>query len=95
MIDIRMRVVYRGEKHDVADFKASDLVAFEHHFDVSLPRLGGLNFEQACYLVWRVLRRRGVIGGDVAFDDGFLDYLDNMEQVEDPFPAPTDDPSPS
>lgn len=86
MIDLNLRVVYRGEKVEVTDVKASDLVALERQFQVALPSLREFSFEQACFLVWRLLRREE--GLQLPFDEEFLDGIEDLEQVEAPLVEP-------
>jgi hypothetical protein len=85
MIDLQLRVVFDGQKIELGDVKPSDLVALERHFAVAIPRLTGFTFEQSCFLVWRHVRRGGVIDDTVAFDDEFLDRIEGMEQTDVPF----------
>lgn len=94
MIDLQLLVVFDGEKIHLTDVKPSDLVALERHFAVALPRLTSFTFEQCCFLVWRRLLRDSRIDG-VAFDDEFLDRIENLEQADSPFVEPTADPSPT
>ena len=93
MIDLALRVVYLGEKVEVTNVKASDLVALERHFNVAIPSVREFSFEQACFLVWRMLRR--TTGLALPFDDEFLDGIEDLEQIEaPPFAAPPEPPSP-
>lgn len=94
MIDIALRVIYRGEKFDATDVKGSDIVALERRAGVSLVGMRELKFEDACFLVWRIMRRAGHIGDEVAFDDDFLDGIEDMEQAPAPFEEGPDVASP-
>lgn len=92
MIDLSLTIVFDGQKLEVDEIKASDLVALERTYHVSVPEMGGrFSFEHLCYLCWRVLRRHGTVSGE--FDDDFLDRIENIEGKADPFGL-GDDPSP-
>lgn len=93
MIDLNVRVVWRGDKFEVTDVKGSDLVALERQFNVALPSLRNFTFEQACFLVWRSMRRDDKAGG-LEFGDEFLDGIEDLEQVDAPFAGPPDPASP-
>lgn len=92
VIDLHIRVVYQGEKLELHDVKGSDIVALERRFNVALPALRGFTFEQACFLVWRIMRREHALTVD--FDDVFLDGIEDLEQIEAPFVPPDVEASP-
>ncbi len=92
MIELNVRVVYHGEKYEVTDVKGSDLVALERQFHLALPQMRNFTFEQACFLVWRSMRRDGKV--EIAFDDEFLDGIEDLEQVDAPFDGPAGEASP-
>lgn len=81
MIDLALRAVVDGEKHEMRTFATSDVVALERHSGKASLRSADIGFEDTCFLVWRWLRRNGHIGMDVAFDDAFLDRIDDIEQL--------------
>lgn len=41
-----------------------------------------VSLEWMAFLLWRSLRRQGVIDKNTAFDDDFLDRIDSFEQVD-------------
>lgn len=92
MIDLKLRVVWQGEKFETTEIKGSDVVALERQFNLSLTRLRDFTFEQACFLVWRSMRRAGKT--DLPFDDEFLDGIEDLEQVDVPFEGPPAEASP-
>lgn len=92
MIDLALRVIWHGEKVELAELRGSDLVALERQFHVALPSLREFTFEQCCFLVWRALRRDGKT--TAPFDDDFLDGIEDLEQVEAPFEEPAGGASP-
>jgi hypothetical protein len=94
MIDLNVRVVYLGEKFEVTQVKGSDLVALERQFSIALPSMRGFTFEQACFLVWRSMRRAGRLPDDTQFGDEFLDGIEDLEQVDAPFAGPAAEASP-
>ena len=90
MIDLSLIIVIDGEKHTVDDVRPVDFVALERHMKISIPQMRGeINFDQMCFLCWRVLRRRGVAVGEY---DEFLERIDMIEPEATPF-APVDTPS--
>lgn len=89
-MDSAVRVVFDGERREVSKFGPSDLVAFERHFGVPASVLApdengesNARIEWFCFLIWRALRRTGVIGKDVAFDEDFLDRIEEIEAGDD------------
>lgn len=89
MIDLQLRVVFDGEKHEITSFATSDVVALERQYGKATLRAVDLGFDEICFLVWRWLRRYEHIGQDVAFDDAFLDRIEDVEDVaETTAPAP-------
>lgn len=94
MIDLELLVVFDGEKVDLPESRASDLVAFERQFGVAWGRLrDGLSMEQACFLVYRALLRLGRLAPGTPFDDAFLERIDDLVQRDRPFDQPPTAPS--
>lgn len=44
-----------------------------------VTKVSVVKLEWVCFLLWRGLRKAGVIGDDVAFDDDFIDRVEDVE----------------
>lgn len=99
---VKISVDYAGEKHDLPSFGPSDFVAFERKFHQPASVLGEegtARFEWLTFLVWRGLKKTGVINHkEVPFDDDFLDNIaaidvgdDDEKKDEDEGDRPTGD----
>jgi hypothetical protein len=84
-MDSKFTVVFDAKTYEVEKTSISDLVAFERQFDVPASifseKDASIRFEWLCFLMFRGLRRLGVIGKDVAFDD---DFLERVESIDSP-----------
>ena len=80
-----IHVTYKGKSYTMPKQAISDLVSFERTFQVSADVLNDPSqrrTEHLMYLVWRGMRRTGVIG-DAPFDDEFLDGIEGIENTAD------------
>lgn len=85
---MKMLATVAGVVHEVAEGGLADLVAFERHFglpasvlDPSDPTPGRV--EWVAFIVWRALRKSGVIDKELTFD-GALDQIEDLDQVLEP-----------
>jgi hypothetical protein len=95
---VKIAVEYDGAKHEMPTFGPSDFVAFERKFQKPASVLGEegtARFEWLTFLVWRGLKKVGVINHkDVPFDDDFLDRIaaiDVGEEKDEDTESPTGD----
>lgn len=96
-----IRVIFDGETYTIQKFGPADLVAFERHFGVSAQaftpdetgKSPDVRFEWLCFLVFRGLRKLGVIDKTAAFDDDFLDRIDDLEVPDEDEKDETADPT--
>ena len=78
-------VVYNGESHTLGEPKLSDLVAFEKQFKVPASVMDGgdeIYVEWVAFLLFRSLRKAGLVEKTVAFDEDFLDGIESFEANE-------------
>lgn len=84
---MKIAVEYDGAKHTLPTFGPSDFVAFERKFEQPASVLGEegtARFEWLTFLVWRGLKKVGVINHkEVPFDDDFLDKIAAIDVGEE------------
>lgn len=86
-MDTTIVVTYNGQQFTITKLGPADLVAFERQFQQSASVFAegaAVKFEWVCFLVWRGLRRLGAITREQAFDDEFLDLIDEIDMVDAP-----------
>lgn len=77
---MQIHVTYKGEKHELPATGLADMVAFERQFGVSSSVLGEEGegrLEYLCFLVFRGLRKLGIVTG--AYDDDFLEGIEELD----------------
>lgn len=83
---MKIAVVYDGAKHELPTFGPADFVAFERRFEKPASVLGEegtARFEWLTFLVWRGLKKVGVINHETPFDDQFLDLIRSIDVGEE------------
>lgn len=78
---MQILATYQGQKHELPATGLADMVAFERQFGVSSSVLGeaaegAQRLEYLCFLVYRGLRKLGVVTGP--YDDAFLDGIEDI-----------------
>lgn len=85
---MQIRAKYDQQEYELPEFGPSDFVAFERQFKVSASALsdeGSARFEWLCFLVYRGLKRAGVLRPDDevgGFTDDFIDRIQELK-IED------------
>jgi hypothetical protein len=79
MMQIPMKVAYGDGSEVEVVAKASDLIAFERHFDRPMTELGTSRVEHILWLAWHVASKTKKT--DLGFDD-WVDTIDSVNLGE-------------
>lgn len=81
------------EPEEVPVLAADGSVVLNEDGTPKVELVGNLNLEWMVFLFWRGLRKSGVIGKDVEFDDDFIDRITDVEVPDAEEVADGQDPS--